>query len=142
MNIYIDCEFNSFGGDLISMALVPEDVLEPRFYEVIDTSHMEINPWVAKNVMPKLGQPGISLPAFQARLEAYLDKFQAAHIVADWPEDIAWLCRAIITGPGTRIRYPKRFTFQCVPIDTVSANPHNALADAEALADALRHKLP
>lgn len=25
MNIFIDCEFNEFGGDLISMALVADD---------------------------------------------------------------------------------------------------------------------
>lgn len=135
MNIYIDCEFNSFGGDLISLALVPSDTGRPSFYEVLDTSHLEIDPWVAENVMPKLGQAGISLSAFQAKLQAYLDTFDVAHVVADWPEDLAWLCRVLITGPGTRIRYPQKFTMECRPIDTASKNPHNALADAEALRD-------
>ena len=34
--LYIDCEFNSFGGELISLALVPADPNIPAFYEVID----------------------------------------------------------------------------------------------------------
>ena len=33
MNIYIDCEFNGFGGKLISMALCADDGRE--FYEVV-----------------------------------------------------------------------------------------------------------
>lgn len=33
MNIFIDCEFNGFGGQLMSMALVAEDGRE--FYEVL-----------------------------------------------------------------------------------------------------------
>ncbi len=39
MNIWIDCEFNEFGGDLISMALVADDGQE--FYEVLELENDE-----------------------------------------------------------------------------------------------------
>lgn len=100
MKLYMDCEFNSFGGELISLALVPADPSVPSFYDVLYTDHLVIDPWVAAHVMPKLGKGGISLLAFQRLLECYLDKFDAIHVIADWPEDIAWLCRVMITGPG------------------------------------------
>ncbi len=133
--LYIDCEFNSFGGDLISMALVPADAALTPFYEVLRYSHLDIDPWVQENVLPKLDQAPVNSVAFQGRLQHYLAQFPEVHIVADWPEDIAWLCRMLITGPGTRLRYPGKFTMECRPVDTVSTNPHNALADAQALRD-------
>lgn len=135
MILYIDCEFNSYQGDLISLALVPSDDQRNSFYEVLDTSHLCIDQWVMENVMCKVGKAAICKEAFQARLQAYLDTFDAVHVVADWPEDLAWLCRSLITGPGTRIRYPKSFTMECRPVDAPSKNPHNALADAEGLRD-------
>jgi hypothetical protein len=36
MRIFVDCEFNGFGGDLLSMALVPEDDVIAPWYEVVD----------------------------------------------------------------------------------------------------------
>ncbi len=136
MNLYIDCEFNSFGGELISLALVPADPSIPSFYEVIDLGGcIEIDPWVAENVIPKLGKESVHPYVFCELLQSYLDQFKDVHVVADWPEDIAWLCRVMITGPGQRIRYPSTFTMECRPVDTISVNPHNALADAQALRD-------
>jgi hypothetical protein len=135
MNLYIDCEFNSFGGHLISLALVPADRDVPSFYEVINLGDHAIHPWVAEHVMPKLEKPAVSQAAFRSWLQHYLDKFDAIHVIADWPEDIAWLCRMMITGPGQRIRYPAKFTMECRPVNTVSTNPHNALADAQSLRD-------
>lgn len=70
----------------------------------------------------------------QEQLEIYLAQFESVHIVADWPEDIAWICNVIITGPGTRLNTPP-ITFEVLRIDTVSAKPHEALADACALRD-------
>ena len=47
---YLDCEFNGYKGDLISLALVIDD--DNYFYEVLGCP----NPvsWVAENVMPIL----------------------------------------------------------------------------------------
>lgn len=43
MRIYVDCEFNGFGGELMSMALVAEDGRE--WYNVLPLPR-DIEPWV------------------------------------------------------------------------------------------------
>lgn len=130
MRIYIDCEWNSYGGQLISLALVAED--GRTFYEVLDCDKPD--PWVAENVMPKLGKQSITLEKLQEQLSIFLGQFDSVHIIADWPEDIMWFCRVLITGAGTRLDTPP-LTMEILRCDTVSTNPHNALADATALRD-------
>jgi uncharacterized protein (DUF169 family) len=132
MNIFIDGEWNSYGGDLISLALVAED--GRSFYEVLGCDNPD--PWVAENVMPKLGKEPIPLVIFQLELAKYLMQFEfdSVHIIADWPEDIMWFCKVLVIGPGTRLDTPP-LTMEVLRVDTVSKNPHNALADAEALRD-------
>lgn len=56
MKLFLDCEFNGFGGELISMALVDEQ--GKYFYEVLPCP--QPIPWVQENVMPKLNQAAIS----------------------------------------------------------------------------------
>lgn len=129
MKIFIDCEFNDFQGELISMALVSEDGKE--FYEWLGCDSP--SPWVAENVIPKIGSiKPICIKQFQAKLQQYLNQFDQCHIIADWPEDITHFCKALITGPGWRVDTPP-LTFEIIRIDAVSKNPHNALADATAL---------
>lgn len=135
--LWIDCEFNEFQGDLISLALVGEDGRE--FYEVLPCA----NPgaWVAANVMPILGKAAIPLDVFQKRLAAFLRPYHAIHVIADWPEDIAHFCKALITGPGYRLDTPP-LTMEVVRIDAASDLPHNALADARGIrAEMLRTAL-
>lgn len=129
--LFLDCEYNGFGGPLISMALVSEDGLE--FYEVLPCE----NPvaWVAEHVMPNLGKPAVTgLAEFQNRLILFLAQFDRIHVVADWPEDISHLCRSLITEPGWAITTPP-LTMEILQIDAESAQPHNALADARGLRD-------
>ena len=128
MKIFIDGEWNSYGGELISLALVSED--GRTFYEVLGCDNPD--PWVAENVMPKLGKPSITLQELQEHLELFLRQFDSVHVIADWPEDIMWFCKVLITGPGTRLNTPP-LTMEVLRVDTVSTNPHNALADAAAL---------
>jgi hypothetical protein len=128
MKMFIDGEWNSYGGELISLALVPE--VGEHFYEVLGCDNPD--PWVAENVMPKLGKDAITMRLMQEFLEVYLSQFESIHIVADWPEDIMWFCKVLITGPGTRINTPP-LSLEVLRVDTVSMNPHNALADAGAL---------
>ena len=128
MKLFIDGEWNSFGGDLISLALVPD--IGEHFYEVLGCDNPD--PWVAENVMPKLGKDRITMSEMQEKLEAYLSQFESIHIVADWPEDVMWFCKVLVTGPGTRINTPP-LSLEVLRVDTVSKNPHNALADAGAL---------
>lgn len=132
MRLFIDGEWNGYRGELISMALVAEDGRE--FYAVLGCANPE--PWVAENVMPKLAGTRESIDSAQVRLSLFLAQFDAAHIVADWPEDIERFCRLLITGPGTRIDTPP-LTMEIVRVDAPSKNPHNALADARGLRDSL-----
>jgi hypothetical protein len=132
MKLFIDGEWNSFGGDLISLALVSEDGRE--FYEVLGCDNPD--PWVAENVMPKLEKEPIPFVIFQLELAKYLMQFEfdSVHVIADWPEDIMWFCKVLIVGPGIRLDTPP-LTMEVLRVDTVSEDPHNALADARALRD-------
>ena len=129
MNIYIDCEFNEFRGELISMALVAENGRE--FYEVLPCASP--GSWVAEHVMPILNKQPISQAAFSHKLYRFLSRFPSIHIVADWPEDIAHFCQALITGPGERIDTPPLTMEVRRDLDADSALPHNALEDARAI---------
>jgi len=133
MNLYLDCEFNSFGGELISIALVPSDGTR-EFYEAVQITE-PVKPWVAEHVMPILNVRQKPVEWVQGCLQAFLEQWPHIHIIADWPEDIAYFCKLCITGPGKRIRLP-RLTFEIITIDAPSKLPHNALADAIGIRDA------
>ncbi|MBE0438214.1 MAG: hypothetical protein IBX57_00410 [Gammaproteobacteria bacterium] len=132
MKLFIDCEYNGYKGELISMALVDE--LGKTFYEVVHLP-TSIDNWVHKNVVPHLNKKSISMEEFQAKLESFLSFYKDIHVISDWPEDIAYLMKAMVTGPGTRIDTPP---FTCEvrrDIDGIGETPHNALSDALALRD-------
>lgn len=130
MRMWIDCEFNSFQGALISMALVAADGRE--WYESLgcDAPH----PWVAENVMPVIGKPPILRERMQTSLQQWLSQFDTLHIVADWPEDIAHFCSFLITGPGMRLNTPPLTMEVRRDLDACSKVPHNALEDARGIA--------
>ena len=134
MKLFIDGEWNSFGGELISLALVSEDGRE--WYEVLrcDSPH----PWVEQNVIPKLGKEPSPRFMVQDSLQQFLANFDEIHVVADWPEDIAHFCQLLITGPGERIATPP-LTMEVLRVDSVSENPHNALDDARGLRNFLHN---
>jgi len=129
MRLWIDCEFNSFKGELISMALVDEG--GRHFYEVLRCA--EPHPWVAEHVMPILGKAAVSMELFQHRLAVFLGQYDAIHVIADWPEDIRHFCDALITGPGMRLDTPPLNMEVRRDLDAESAVPHNALHDAIAI---------
>jgi hypothetical protein len=130
MKLFIDGEWNSYQGELISLALVAEDGSE--WYEVLGCALPDS--WVSENVIPKLGKSSVSYEKMQESLSKFLNTFDSIHIIADWPEDLGWLCHVLITGPGQRLDTPP-MTMEVIRVDTVSMNPHNALADATALKD-------
>ena len=132
MNIFIDCEWNSFGGALISMALCAESGEE--FYEALWCP--EPDPWVQENVMPILNKPPVQYELFQLKLSKFLNQFARIHIVADWAEDIKHFCDALITGPGMCMNTPP-LTMEVLRIDAQSKLPHNALEDARAIREAV-----
>lgn len=134
MKLYIDCEFNEFKGELISMALVSETGDE--WYRSLGCKAP--GAWVAQHVMPIIGIDPCSMDVFQASLQCFLGQYPEVHIVADWPEDIAHFCGALITGPGMRLNTPP-LTMEVLRVDGASALPHNALQDAIGLRAAVEN---
>lgn len=137
MNLYIDTEFNGFGGELISMALVGDRL---EFYEVVSMSD-PLDPWVEENVTPYLEKAPISVEEFQYKLQDLLSFVEGPLTIhADWPDDIAYFCKALITGPGTAINFWGRLNF--VLDRNLSSGkskiPHNALEDARAIMESAR----
>lgn len=132
MRLFLDTEFNGFGGELISIALVPEDNSTGVFYEYLGLPS-DVHPWVLANVVPYLPPgPGHSESAVRASLATYLSKFSDVHVVADWPEGVIHLCRLILLNePGKRINTPP-LTMEIMRVDYTSSNPHHAMYDALA----------
>lgn len=134
MRIFIDCEFNEFGGDLISMALVADDGQE--FYEVLNLENDEkYGSWVYANVVPWLNKDPVTKDVFQSKLWNFINQWDDIHIIADWPDDIKYFCAALITGPGRALNTPLNLTMQIDRELTTesSALLHNALEDAKAI---------
>lgn len=132
MHLFLDTEFNGFGGELISLALIGEDGRE--WYEELPLP-AAVHPWVAANVVPKLTKAPLRPDAFRASLLAFLKACERPVIVADWYTDFAILfgimagedhstsanipCQTILLGMG--------------PPEDTNPNPHNALDDARHL---------
>ena len=144
MRYFLDTEFNGFGGGLISLALVPE-YGDQEFYAVVPLDEAPV-PWVAQHVLPYLGAvpPGMTadpIPRGEAarELALYLNGDEEPVIVADWPDDIAYFCKLLMTGPGQMVTTGTlRFLFLDNTGFSTAENsrvPHNALHDARALRD-------
>ena len=132
MKLFLDCEFNGFGGELISMALVDEN--EKYFYEVLPC--MNPTSWVFNNVIPILNKQAIDLKEFKKNLFNFLNHYETIHIVADWPEDFSLFLTTLMLQQGVCMTTPK-LTMELWQSDTNltidSEIPHNALQDAFAL---------
>jgi hypothetical protein len=144
MRYFLDTEFNGFGGALISLALVPE-FGDQEFYAVVPLEDQP-HPWVAQHVLPYVrtvpaGMSADPIPREQAARELafYLQGDGEALIVADWPDDIAYFCKLLMTGPGQMVATG---TLRFLLLDNTgfstaenSRVPHNALHDARSLRD-------
>ena len=134
MIIAIDTEFNGFGGELISLALVSETGEE--FYEVLSIKE-KYDPWVEENVVPYLEKDAISYDEFQKKLQKYLFGFGelSLTIVADWPDDIRYFCESLIVAPGEMIKSPEQLNLVMNRnLNSLESEvPHNALYDARAI---------
>ena len=133
--LFLDTEFNGFGGKLISMALVPEDPAILEFYRELEMTD-QLHPWVKENVIPHLITVPCSTSQFQIDLAHFLLSVGDCTIVADWPDDIRYFCESLITGPGLMIKIHNKIKFELdLHIDYESVVPHNALHDARAIRD-------
>jgi len=141
MKYWIDAEFNSYGGQLISLGMVRED--NESLYLVYNRP-MHIHPWVKEHVMPYLDSvpDHISIHRiFPSNSAKYIEKFMASDdnpiVITDWPDDISFFSELLLTGPGTMINIP-RISFRMHRIDAYptkveGAVQHNAWWDAVAL---------
>lgn len=142
MNIlFLDCEFNSFQGELISMALVPLNGELSEFYAELNIQ-AEYDPWVKDHVVPHLSGKTESKESFQIRLTMYLNSIGKSTIIADWPDDIKYFCESLITGPGFMVPVFNKLNFQIDrTLEYISEKPHHALYDARGIRDAYRAKV-
>ena len=143
MRYFLDTEYNGWGGALLSLALVPDDGEE--LYLTLDWTG-ELEKWVERNVVPyldtvphHLAGPRVSRPDAAQAIAHYLAGDPDPLIVADWPEDLAYLNALLVTGPGVMVEVPG-LRFQFLPLSgfSTAANskvPHNALHDARSLRD-------
>lgn len=138
MKYFLDVEFNGFGGELISLALVGEDYRE--LY--VATYCKRPCEWVAENVIPIIqchGAYPVSIPAngFGPAIAEFLANDPAPVIIADWPDDIRYFCEALIVGPGEMVDIRAWLEFHICRVEsyptTFGAIRHNALWDARAL---------
>jgi len=142
MKYFLDTEFNGMGGDLISLALVSEATKKRRELYLTSYSRQPSIPWVAENVIPVIRCPGAwPIVCFKQHMGSMIAEFLESDlnpsIIADWPDDISYLCKALIVGPGQMVNIPS-LSFEMVrvdayPTDLPGAVQHNALWDARAL---------
>ena len=143
MRYFLDTEYNGWGGELLSLALVPDDGEE--LYMTLDWSGT-LDPWVERHVIPYLDSVSEALRSPRmSRIDAahtvahYLAPDPEPLIVADWPEDIAQFAMLLLPSSGDIVDVPSlSFRFERLPGFSTAANsrvPHNALHDARALRD-------
>src|ERR1700733_1995159 len=89
MRLFLDTEFNGFGGELISMALVPD--MGQSWYEVCEFGG-EVNPWVKEHVLPILAKPPKPLAVVKSLFHLFILQFENPEIVCDWHTDAQHFC--------------------------------------------------
>lgn len=144
MRYTLDTEFNGFGGELLSLALVRED---GKSLYLISANPPPLVEWVAENVWPIMHHCPVNaivapLPEWADEIARFFRKDRGVpYVISDWPDDIKYLCQALITGPGMMASVP-RIQFDMVRVDAYptslkEAVQHNAWWDAMALMDRL-----
>jgi len=131
--LYCDCEFNGFGGQLISLALVPDDGTAP-WYGELELPH-QIDPWVKDHVVPKLHNKLQRPLIFKLGFQQYIQKFDNPLIICDWHADAIHFCQ-LLAGND----YGSSLDFECriQILKTPPGQPiytHNALEDALILSE-------
>lgn len=135
--VFLDTEFNSLGGELISMALVTETGEE--WYEV-SYLPLKIHPWVERVVVPKLDKEPVSETRFLLSFHGFAQLHcRDAEIIADWPADFTHFC-TLLDKVGAQLGYilPMPLKMSLIEGGKEMITPdlaHNALWDARALKD-------
>lgn len=143
MRYFLDTEFNGFGGELISIALVPENDGRAPFYAAVECKNL--TPWVVEHIIPVLDVEQETRSGLVDLFADYLGDDPEPVLVADWPEDIAHAARLLVVGPGL-MKPVRNIRFDLVDAELVSSGegsavPHNAYHDALRLrADVLAYE--
>jgi hypothetical protein len=129
LRIAVDCEFNGFGGQLISMALVAENGDE--WYQMLPEPQVW-DEWCFDNVLPVLSAHPIPRKDFRESLHAWLKQYEEPTIIADWPSDLVHFFNELLGEDHSQsLMYPCGAVL--LDIDIKSDMPHNALSDARAI---------
>lgn len=146
MRYFLDTEFNGFGGELISLAMVRED--GASLYLIYGLT-APLDPFVRDHVQPKLMcvPAGVDIrqvsQADGARaIEAFLHGDADPEIFADWPDDVRLFCHALMIAAG-RTAQIDRLGFKIrrvepYPTDLAGVVEHNSWWDAMALRQRLK----
>lgn len=145
MKYFIDCEFDGYQGQLLSMALVSET--GKSMYVTMQCPVIQ-DKWVNTYVIPVILAVPMDVidgplmfcagPELLSKaIEDFLRPDADPHIIADWPDDIKYFMDALITGPGTMINVQQMKCsvkrVDAYPTDLPGAIQHNAWWDAMAL---------
>lgn len=137
INYYLDCEFNGFNGELISLALVNKS--KPSFYKVLPLPEV-INPWVKENVIPILiEKPLESKQEFTTLFHQYVLDITKDEICinADSFQDFIYFLEYFKGDTYQNSLYVRNtMNFKLLDTSGVTINSiirHNALSDARAL---------
>lgn len=130
--LYLDTEFNGFGGELMSLALVSP--YGDKFYKARKWS-APTEPWVAEHVVPVMDVDPEDDLWFRTGFHEFVGRFKNPTIFCDWHADAAHFCEMLAGADyGSSLDFPCMITLlKTPPGQPVSARPHNALADAVAL---------
>ena len=140
VKLFIDTEFNGFGGQILSIALVPLDSSIASFYREFNITEV-LDPWVQENVIPSMVLVPKNKLEVQFDLENYINKLGDCIIIADWPDDIKYFNDLLITGPGTMLNIHSKLLFEVNrTLEYTSKVPHNALHDAEGIRNTYLNK--
>lgn len=132
--LYLDTEFNGFGGELISIAMCSSTSKE----ELYAVRHLpaNVNCWVRENVVPLLVADAEPDHLIRERVYSYLCRHQGHIIIADWPEDFTHLLSLLCEPNGFQRHVPGGLRLHLIQQTAIDPKlPHNALSDARALRD-------
>lgn len=135
MNIYLDCEFNGFKGELLSMAIVAAD---NYFWHgaLLPSSPDIVEPWVKDNVLPVYLNRAMKFnnrETFNTSLRKFLQRFHKPNLCTDWYADLEYFF-SCFNGKTYKDSFAYACTTEIKLIDQLKSEiPHNALFDAIAL---------
>lgn len=153
---YLDTEFNSFGGSLISLGIVQHDNPENNLYLVVPEPDIErmkfeegMDPWIKENILPVLNKvphianhfimPVHHWPSLIGDFIYGKGVTDTPHIFVDWPSDAMDFAKLLMVGPGMAVPMAHQTIITILrhidvyPTSLEGAVQHNALWDAMAI---------